>query len=245
VILPYVAGDALLLAGAVRAPTLGVLVGSDVLRRRRNGSPERAFRRALQRLTGVWAVSEQLAREIDLCGRSADWVAPVGVDIGSVPRAEGANRHLNLVLSARGEAPVYRRALIREAVALIEGASLVEAERWTQERLFQEMTRSQVVVSFAETDGAPATLMEALCVGAHIVASGGPTVRAWIEAFGGTYGEPTEIAGACRLIRAGLESSQCETEDFRRLRAARASAAFQRDRVLQPLEDWLDRVCAY
>jgi hypothetical protein len=240
-ILPYVAGDAVLLAGAVSPPTLGVLVGSDVLRRRRTGRHERAFRRALRRLTGVWAVSDQLAQEVDLCSRPADWVAPVGVDLASLPRAEAAGRQPGLVLSARTEAPVYRRTLVREAIPLIQGASLVEAERWAQRRLFDEMTRSEVVVSLARTDGAPATLMEALCLGAHVVASGGPTVRAWIEALGGTYGEPTNAEDASRLIRAGLYASRAETEGVRRLRATQARAAFDRNRVLQPLERWLDR----
>src|SRR5450432_329930 len=53
-VLPYLAGDSLLLSALPGKRTLGVAVGSDVLRRRRSFRHERVFRTALRGFSAVW-----------------------------------------------------------------------------------------------------------------------------------------------------------------------------------------------
>jgi glycosyltransferase involved in cell wall biosynthesis len=106
--------------------------------------------------------------------------------------------------------------------------------------MFHEYSRAQLVVSLPETDGAPATIMEALCMGTHVLASGGPTVRGWLERFGGTYGEPKGPLEAAELIRFALSASARETEKTRAIRSQRAREAFDRRVALQPLIECLE-----
>jgi glycosyltransferase involved in cell wall biosynthesis len=107
-------------------------------------------------------------------------------------------------------------------------------------QMISEYVRAHVVVSLPETDGAPATVMEALCMGAHVVASGGPTVRQWVADFGGTYGEPADAEEAHALLVGGLEAAAREGREMRRARAQRARAAFSRDTLLEPLRLWIE-----
>jgi glycosyltransferase involved in cell wall biosynthesis len=105
--------------------------------------------------------------------------------------------------------------------------------------MFEEFLKAEVVVSVPVCDGAPATLMEAFCMGTHVVASGGRTVRDWIARFGGTYGDPRDAAELRALVDRGIAGSRRETADARRARAQEARAAFSRDDLLSPLEQWL------
>jgi hypothetical protein len=235
-VLPYLAGDSLLLAGASGLRTLGIAVGSDVFGRRRDGRVERLFRQALGALTAVWAVSDDLAAELERCGRTPDWVAPVGVDVAALPPVPSCVLETRgRLLSARREAPIYRRSMIREAARGLPGLTLVEAADWSRGRLLAEMQEADVVMSFPATDGAPATVMEALSVGSHVVASGGGTVRDWLRRFGGSYGEPGRADEARTLIEEARARALRETAEERRARAEAARQAFDRNLLLQPL----------
>jgi hypothetical protein len=237
-VLPYLAGDTLLLAGVRGHRTLGVAVGSDVYRRPRTARHEKWFRRALVRLDGLWCVSQELAEEVKASGRPADWVASVGVDVGSLlPPPETAPER-NRIFSARMDAPVYRRDWIR-AVTAGRDWNLVEADGWSRDRMMTEYGRAEIVVSIPSSDGAPATVMEALCMGAHVVASGGATVRLWLDRFGGTYGEPGTVPQVLDLLILGLYNARRETLHLRNERARAARDAFERDSLLIPLERWL------
>ena len=245
-VLPYLAGDGLrlLLAGLPGARTPGVALGSDVLRRRASLAAERAFRSALRRYDAIWCVSAALAHELSWCGWSADWVAPVGVDLEALPALDPARREPGRIFSARREGPVYRRDWVREAAASIPNSTLVQPQIWTELRMMDEYQRAHVVVSVPASDGAPATVEEALCCGAHVVGSGGATVRQWLDIYGGTYGEPDSAAGVSELIRRGMQSTEGETELTRAARAASARKAFSRDQCLRPLLAWVSAVSA-
>jgi hypothetical protein len=238
VVLPYLAGDSLLLAGLPGLRTLGVALGSDVLQRRRQGRSERLFRGAIARYDAVWAVSDQLGDALTALGRSPTWISAVGVDVSALRGDPGAPRRPSLVFSARREGDHYRHDLVR-AAAREASWHVVEAADFTQRRMFEELVEAEVVVSVPVSDGAPATLMEAMCLGAHVVASGGRTVREWIERFGGTYGEPQNPADLRALVDSGIAGSRRETAEIRRTRARAARAAFARDDLLLPLERWL------
>jgi len=234
-VLPYLAGDVLLLALAARWRTLGVAVGSDVLRRRRHGRPERLFRDALRAFDAVWAVSNHLGAELAEAGRAPDWVAPVGVDLGELANGAPPPPEPGRLFSPRGAAPLYRTHWIRAVSSTLAGTRLVEAHHFTRGRMLEEYSRAQVVISVPESDGAPASLMEALCCGAHVIGSGGPTVRDWLTRFGGTYGEPGEPGELRSLVLGGLAASAAESTEAREVRARQARAAFDRDRALHPL----------
>ncbi len=237
-VLPYLAGDSLLLAGARTQRTLGAALGSDVLRRPEGRRQELLLRRALLRVEGLWAVSPALSRELESLGRAPNWSAPVGVDLKRLPPIGTGQRERGRVFSARREAPDYRRSWIRTA-ASFPSPNVVEADAWPLERMLEEYQRAEIVVSLPSTDGAPATLMEALSCGAHVVASGGPTVRSWIEKFGGTYGEPRTPENARELIELGMRRAQAESLVEQRERATRARRTFDRDVTLRPLLAWL------
>lgn len=240
IFLPYLAGDTLLLAGMANTRTIGVALGSDILRRVRTGRVENVFRNALRRLDAVWAVSDAIAEDLTACGRPPTWVAPVGVDLSELRSLAGPSVEEGRIFSARRAASVYRLDWIRRAVSEMPGSALIEASAWPRSRMFEEYLRAEVVVSMSETDGAPATIMEALCVGAHVVASGGATVRGWLERLGGTYGEPKSVHEVRSLIREGLGVARRESATRRQTRAAHAKEAFDRDRVLRPLKHWLE-----
>jgi hypothetical protein len=237
-VLPYLAGDSLLLAGLPGLRTLGVALGSDILQRRRQARSERLFQGAVARYDALWAVSDQLGDALTALGRSPTWISAVGVDVSALCGDPGAPRRPSLVFSARREGDHYRHELVRAAA---RGASwhLVEAGDFTQRAMFEEFLKAEVVVSVPVSDGAPATLMEAMCLGAHVVASGGRTVRDWIGRFGGTYGEPQDPAELRALVDSAIASSRRETAETRRTRARAARAAFARDDLLSPLERWL------
>jgi glycosyltransferase involved in cell wall biosynthesis len=168
-----------------------------------------------------------------------DWVAPVGVDVEALPPFDASLASPGRVFSARREAAIYRREWIREAVAGIPDATLVDADDWPEARMAPEYLRAHVVVSVPRTDGAPATVMEALCCGAHVVASGGATIKEWTRAYGGTYGDPESVEEVRTLIRHGLEAASSESVDVRGRRAMRAREAFHRDTCLKPLLGWI------
>jgi hypothetical protein len=237
-VLPYLAGDSELLAGTPGARTLGVALGSDLLRRRPHPRRDRSLRRALARYTALWAVSAELAETLARRGRRPDWVASVGVDLDLLPAGTEAFRRGRLV-SPRRQGPVYRHDLIRTTVSGTPELTLVEADDWPRPRLLREMAEAELVISLAETDGAPATIMEALCLGTHVVASGGSTVRGWLEEFGGTYGEPNDAEAARQLLAAARARASRESSEDRARRAAAARQAFDRDLLLSPLEAWL------
>jgi hypothetical protein len=238
-VLPYLAGDALLLAGVKDRPTLGVALGSDVWLRLRTRRHETLFRAAIARLDALWAVSEALADELATCGRIPDWVAPVGVAVETLPPVPTDAPDRGRIFSARNDSPVYRQSLIRAAVGRHTEWVLVEPRGFSCSRMYAEMLRAEVVVSLPITDGAPATIMEALCLGAHVVASGGATVRDWIDRFGGTYGEPHTAGDVLRIIEKGIEATRRTSRSQRLERALRARERFSRDAVLQPLLTYL------
>jgi hypothetical protein len=238
-VLPYLAGDTLLLAGLPGHRRLGAALGSDVLRRHRSGRSEKWFRHALLRFTAVWAVSPEISECLGAAGRRADWVASVGVDIGSLP-APDPTPEPNRIFSARVEAPVYRKTWIRAAATKVREWTLVEPDDWSQDQMMKEYARAQIVVSLPVSDGAPATIMEALCMGAHVVASGGDTVRRWLADFGGTYVEPSKPSEVTQLLRMGLEGAAGETPEKRAERARTARRTFSRDEMLAPLMAWLE-----
>ncbi len=239
-VLPYLAGDALVLAGSPGATTLGVALGSDLLRPPRSRRARHFLRGALLRMDAVWSVSEQLAGLLTGMGRRPDWVAPVGVNLNKLPPVTALPpREPGRILSARNPAPIYRRQLVRAATASLADCRLIEPQGWPHDRMIVECGRAAVVVSMPLTDGAPATVMEAICMGAHVIASGGPTVREWLEVYGGTYGEPESAEQARTLLEDGLAVARQETPSTRLDRARRARAAFSRDATLAPLEAWL------
>ena len=239
-VLPYLAGDGLLLSGLPGLRTLGVALGSDVLRRRRNWrSHERRFRRALPRFSAVWSVSQGLADELAHSGRPPDWVAAVGVEIEGLPPVPDASPERARIFSPRRRGAVYRQDWIRAAVSGAANWHLVQADEWPAARMFSEYALAEVVVSIPLTDGAPATIMEALCMGTHVVASGGVDVRSWLARFGGTYAELAAPSEVTAVIRAGLNAARAESPADRRRRASLARDAFSRDRLLKPLLSWL------
>lgn len=238
-VLPYLAGDSLLLSALPGKRTLGVAVGSDVLRRRRSLRHERVFRTALRGFSAVWCVSLQLADELEACGRRPDWVSPIGVEIAALPSLTEPRPERGRIFSARRQGAVYRHDWIRAGVAAVAEATLIEAGDWPRGRMLEEYARAEITVSLAETDGAPATVMEALCLGGHVVASGGRQVREWLAEFGGTYGEPSAPDAVAPLLRAGLLAARAETGAQRLARAQGARDAFGRDRALAPLGEWL------
>jgi hypothetical protein len=185
-------------------------------------------------------VSSVIATELARIGRPADIVTSVGVDIAELPSTV-ARSTPGRILSARREAPVYRRPLVRAAAAALAEIQLVESDRWPRAQLLMEMARAEVVVSAALTDGAPATVMEALCLGAHVVASGGHTVEGWLREVGGTYGEPTNAHEMRALLERGLARARAETLEQRAQRATRARELFDREKTVGPVLGWLER----
>ena len=242
-VLPYLAGDAELLSSGTRAHTLAIALGSDLLRRSRSARRDRLLRSALSRYRGVWAVSTEVGLELKRYGRGPDWVAAVGVDLSTLP-ARLPPWQAGRILSARRDGAVYRRAMIRDALEQWPDLNLVEANDWPRQQLFDELAKAELVISLAESDGAPATVMEALCLGAHVAASGGETVRRWLEAFGGTYGEPRNTSEAQRFLAAARERARAETPSERFERANRARPFFDRNKLLEPLEGWVSRARA-
>jgi hypothetical protein len=241
-VLPYLAGDGLLLSGLPGLRTLGIALGSDVIRRRRDWRRHEGwFRRALPRFSALWSVSHGLADELADCGRPPDWVGAVGVEIKDLPPPPDTSPDRARIFSPRRRGAVYRLDWIRAAVSGTADWHLVQADEWPPARMFSEYAHAEVVVSMPLTDGAPATIMEALCMGAHVVASGGVDVRSWLARFGGTYGEPAAPAEVTALIRAGLTAAGGESPADRRHRARLARDAFSRDRLLAPLLSWLEK----
>jgi hypothetical protein len=241
-VLPYLAGDCLLLSYAGRLRTLGAALGSDLLQPRLNARQERTLARAIARFDAIWAVSEALSAELVAFGRSADWHQPIGVDLKRLPPSDARQREKGRIFSARNDDPFYRRTWIRSAADGIPGASVVEPHSWPLERMFEEFTTAEIVVSLPATDGAPATLMEALCCGSHVVASGGSTVREWIRRFGGTYGEPQTVDETRGLMELGMRRARAETPSQQRERALAGRQVFDRDVTLRPLLGWLRQV---
>jgi hypothetical protein len=192
------------------------------------------FRSALREFDATWAVSEQLSGEMVKAGRQPDWIASVGVERRELPGLPQVGPEQRRLFSPRGAAPLYRATWIRDAVSG-EAWTLVEADRFDRSRMFTEYQRAELVISIPETDGAPATVMEALCSGAHVLASGGPTVRGWLERFGGTYGEPSTIDDLRNLLRRSALISRRESVMDRQERATAAREHFDRDRTLAAL----------
>jgi glycosyltransferase involved in cell wall biosynthesis len=213
-------------SGARRERTLLVSFGVDT----RQFAPDPEARHAVREALGIPS-----AAPVILSPRS---VRPI-YNIVTVARAFGlvssADREAVLVIKDYRGDPDYAGQVRSELAAL----GIADRVRWVEEIPHAELARlyaaADVVVSLADSDSAPVTVLEAQAVGVPVVASNLPSIAEWITPDESWRLVPPTDAGA---VAVALERSLASPEEAaRRAERERVAARAGHDANMRQVED--------